>query len=73
MLSSSLVAAVSGQKNRVRQINIIREEQKLFISAVMRHRIVDTIDKHSFTSKITTEIVKRIQGLSHMFSISLLV
>ena len=35
VVSSSLVSAVSGQKNRVRQIKIIREEQKLFISATL--------------------------------------
>ena len=33
VLSSSLVAAVSGQKNIVKQVRIIIEEQKLFISA----------------------------------------
>ena len=33
VLSSSLVTAVSGHKNRVKNIKIIREEQKLFISA----------------------------------------
>ena len=40
---------------------------------IMRHRIVDTTDKQSFISENTRKIVMRIQGLSHMFSISLLV
>ena len=40
---------------------------------IMRHRIVDTTDKQSFISKTTRIIIMRIQGLSHMFSISLLV
>ena len=35
VVSSSLVSAVSEQKNSVRQTKIIREEQKLFISATL--------------------------------------
>ena len=39
---------------------------------IMRHRTVDTADKQSFISKITRIVTIRIQGLSHMFSISLI-